>query len=286
MVNVLNNEPVPPSRLAPKVPADLETICLKCLSKDPAERYASAEAVAEDLRRFLADRPIRARRAGPWERTWRWCRRNQAVASLLAAVAALLIAVSVVSTFYAAHHKTAATDLAGALTKSRLREAEALIGQAHGTRLSRRPGQRIEALTALEKAAAIGRELDQPPEWFDPLRTEAIAALALPDVEVLQEWEGKPAGTVNLDFDGNLERYARLATDGKASVRRVSDDVEIARWKEPTEGAWPYCESDLRFSPDGRFLCIRHDPSGRLTVRRLGGPEPIICYQGTKARPG
>jgi WD40 repeat protein len=279
MEKVLHEPPVPPRKLDPHVPRDLETIVLKCLAKEPAERYATAELLTEDLRRFLADRPIKARRT-PWhERTWRWCRRNPVVASLLAAVAVLLATVAVVSTFSAARLQTA-------LTKARLREAEALIGQAHGTRLSRRHGQRIEALAALEKAAAIGRELDQPPEWFDPLRTEAIAALALPDVEVLQEWEGKPAGTVNLDFDGNLERYARLATDGKASVRRVSDDVEIARWKEPTEGAWPYCESDLRFSPDGRFLCIRHDPSGRLTVRRLGGPEPIICYQGTKARPG
>ena len=60
---------------------------------------------------------------------------------------------------------------------SRLREADALVGQAHGTRYSRRPGQRFEALTALGKAADIGRELGQPPEWFARLRNEAIAAL-------------------------------------------------------------------------------------------------------------
>jgi serine/threonine protein kinase len=61
LVSVLNDEPLPPSRRAPQIPRDLETICLKCLAKDPNRRYASAEALAEDLRRFLADEPVQAR---------------------------------------------------------------------------------------------------------------------------------------------------------------------------------------------------------------------------------
>jgi WD40 repeat protein len=204
------------------------------------------------------------------------------VASLLAAVAALLVAVAVVSTFYAAHQKTAATDLAGALRDSEAKRWESLRDQARAVRMSRHPGQRVKSLQAIQEAM----QLPLPPgHSLDELRTEAIAALALPDVEVVQEWEGWPAGTVGLDFDGNLERYARLATDGTVSVRRVSDDAEITRWQEPTEGDWPGSESNLRFSPDGRFLCIRHSASGRLTVRRIDGPEPIVCYQGPKARP-
>jgi serine/threonine protein kinase/WD40 repeat protein len=279
---VLHEPPVPPRRLDPRVPRDLETIVLKCLAKEPAERYPTAEVLAEDLRRFLADRPIKARRT-PWhERTWRWCRRNPVVASLLAAVGALLVAVAVMSAFYAAHQKTAATDLAEALLDSEAKRWESLRDQARAVRMSRHPGQRVRSLKAIQEAL----QLPLPPgHSLDELRTEAIAALALPDVEVLQEW-GLPAGTAGLDFDGNLERYARLATDGTVSVRRVSDDAEIARWQERTEGAWPGNESDLRFSPDGCFLCIRHSPSGRFTVRRLDGPEPIICYQGTKAHPG
>jgi serine/threonine protein kinase len=91
---VRSHDPVPPGRLQSAVPRDLETICLKCLHKDPARRYASALDLAEDLHRFLAGEPIRARPAGLWERTLKWTRRRPAAAALvvvsIAAVATLL----------------------------------------------------------------------------------------------------------------------------------------------------------------------------------------------------
>jgi tetratricopeptide (TPR) repeat protein len=86
---VADAEVVPPSRLVPKVARDLETICLVCLSKDPARRYASARALADDLERYHAGEPIVARRAGPLERAAKWARRRPAAAALVAlAVAA------------------------------------------------------------------------------------------------------------------------------------------------------------------------------------------------------
>jgi tetratricopeptide (TPR) repeat protein len=98
---VKTREPVPPTQLQPKVPADLETICLKCLRKEPEQRYATAEALAEDLRRFLAGEPILARPVGALERCARWCRRNPRLAALSAAVLFLLLTVAVTSTVFA-----------------------------------------------------------------------------------------------------------------------------------------------------------------------------------------
>ncbi|HZL88130.1 MAG TPA: protein kinase [Pirellulaceae bacterium] len=91
---VLHDEPAPPRKMQPGIPRDLETICLKALAKEPSRRYASAGEMSADLKRFLAGEPIRARRAGVVERTWRWCRRNPAwcAAGGLGAAAAFLIA--------------------------------------------------------------------------------------------------------------------------------------------------------------------------------------------------
>jgi serine/threonine-protein kinase len=89
---VVEREPVPPSRLLPRLPRDLETICLKCLEKRAPRRYATAAALAEDLRRFLEGRPIQARPVGRIERAAKWARRRPAAAALLALTALLLLA--------------------------------------------------------------------------------------------------------------------------------------------------------------------------------------------------
>jgi WD40 repeat protein/serine/threonine protein kinase len=84
IMQVVSDEPVPPSQLQSRTPRDLETICLKCLQKEPGKRYVSAAALAEDLRRFQNGEPIQARPVGRAERSWRWCRRNPVGAALIA----------------------------------------------------------------------------------------------------------------------------------------------------------------------------------------------------------
>ncbi|MFO0969027.1 MAG: serine/threonine-protein kinase [Gemmataceae bacterium] len=91
LLQVVSEEPAPPSHLQFGVPRDLETICLKCLQKKPEQRYASAQELAEDLRRFQAGDAIRARPVGRWERVVKWCRRRPAVAALCSAVVVLTL---------------------------------------------------------------------------------------------------------------------------------------------------------------------------------------------------
>jgi WD40 repeat protein len=114
-------EPVPPTHLQPKVPRDLETVCLKCLEKEPGKRYASALDLAEDLRRFQAGEPVAARRAGPGERLRRWCRRNPApaAAGVLGVVALLAVAGLAVSQAFTVQLRREQE-----LTKAALQDAE------------------------------------------------------------------------------------------------------------------------------------------------------------------
>lgn len=86
ILQVLQDEPRPPRRLRDRIPRDLETICLKAMAKSPARRYATAQELSDDLRRYLTGVPIKARPVGSGERLWRWCRRNPVAVGLFLAV--------------------------------------------------------------------------------------------------------------------------------------------------------------------------------------------------------
>src|SRR3989442_1189972 len=88
---VRTQEPVPPSSRHKTVPLDLDTICLKCLRKEPENRYASAAELADELVRFQKGEPILARPVGRWEPGWRWCRRHPSPAALIATLSPLLL---------------------------------------------------------------------------------------------------------------------------------------------------------------------------------------------------
>ncbi len=89
ILQVIHDDPIPPRQLVPRIPKDLETICMHALQKDPSARYSDCRALADDLASYLAGLPIRARPVSRFEKSWRWCRRNPVVASLASTVAYL-----------------------------------------------------------------------------------------------------------------------------------------------------------------------------------------------------
>jgi serine/threonine protein kinase/WD40 repeat protein len=270
-------EPRAPRRLDKTIPTELETIVLKLLEKNPQERYATAQELADDLGRFLDDKPIRAKRPTWVQRARKLARRHQGVARMAFALLGAVALIATVAAFWLKHERDQAAEARQRAEKAErtahLREADALVGQAHGTRLSRRSGQRFEALAALGKAAAIGRELGQPPEWFDRLRNEAIAALTLPDIHLTKERDVFPPGTYSVDLSEDLALYARTDKKGACTIRRVTDDTEVA-WLPPTG------EPTVVAFGSGRTLAVRGDSSHRLRVWDLSGPKPVLRLQG------
>jgi serine/threonine protein kinase len=168
---VRGHDPVSPRRLRPKLPRDLETICLKCLRKEPGQRYARAGALADDLRNFLGGRPIQARPARFWERGLKWARRRPAAAALLAISTAAAVALAAVVWAYNARLRQANADLSQSLarTEEQRRQADAHFRLAregiddYATRVSqdkRLRGHDLEPLRRrlLESALAFYRK--------------------------------------------------------------------------------------------------------------------------------
>jgi tetratricopeptide (TPR) repeat protein len=146
------------------MPRDLETVCLKCLRKEPAGRYGSAEALADDLRRFHCGEPIRARRTGLAGVAWRWCRRHKAVAGLLGVVAALLLTITASSVISARRYRTIAGEANAARAEAdrSASEAKAVIGfvvndvlaAASPTRTRGEPLSILQALANADQAVS------------------------------------------------------------------------------------------------------------------------------------
>jgi eukaryotic-like serine/threonine-protein kinase len=130
--DVLERSPRPPRGLNPRIGRDLETICLKCLQKDPQRRYASAAALADDLDRYLRGEPIQARPASGVGRAWRWARRNPALAVVGSLATGALVAVTVVSSLLAAHEARHAAELerAGAALAERDEQRQLALKEA------------------------------------------------------------------------------------------------------------------------------------------------------------
>jgi serine/threonine protein kinase/WD40 repeat protein len=169
-------EPPQPRRLDPRIPRDLETVVLKATAKEPGRRYASAGELAEDLRLFLDDRPVRARRIGPAGRAWRWCHRNPAVAGLAGGVVSLLLAVAVVSLVMAFHideaRQVAETNAGKERAASTLANANAATARAEKDRAQT---LLYGSNMLLFQNAARASQLRRMRELLDQIRAETPA---------------------------------------------------------------------------------------------------------------
>jgi eukaryotic-like serine/threonine-protein kinase len=220
---VRQEEPVAPRRLQPTVPRDLETICLKCLRKEPGRRYATALDLAEDLRRFRGGEPVRARPVGTLERVVVWCRRSPGMAALMAALFLVFFAgssgvlwqwrrasrnavVAVKNAGVAVQNAAAAEQNAAAFRRERdTARSEKARAERHlkivrdrvdrlnrlGEELLQRPGQSRTGQAVLEQALAFYQEM-LPEEGSDPeVRREAARLFSA--VAWIQHTLGQPA---------------------------------------------------------------------------------------------
>ena len=226
---VLAEEPVPLSRYHLKVPADLNTICMKCLQKAPHKRYASALALAEDLERFLARQPIRPRRTPLLERAWLWCWRNPMAACLgglivTAAIGACTRGGAIAHPAEVRRWRLRKTQDAEIAGEHRL--FASLLGQARASRLSRQMGQRFETLDLIAEAAKLALSLKLGEDEFRKLRSEAASSMALTDLRVDHEWPGWPAGSLALLFASPRR--------GRVGIRRI----RCATYSRPWVSRW------------------------------------------------
>jgi tetratricopeptide (TPR) repeat protein len=148
-------EPVPPSRLQPKVPRDLETICLKCLQKEPKRRYQTAQDLAQDLQHFLAGEPITARPASVFERVGQWAKRRPALATLAASAGVALIGLAGLALWHQA-------DLQFRLTQARLDERQARDAQEDASKSANLMAQRDKIKDLLREGEGALERKDWP----------------------------------------------------------------------------------------------------------------------------
>ena len=248
---VLHTEPVAPRLLNGALPRDLETVCLKCLEKEPGKRYPTAQALAEELGRFLEGQPIQARPVGPAGRTWRWCRRNPRLAGALG-VAALSLVIGLATTSWqwrraeSQRQRAEASELA-ALQRAYISE----INAAQAGLKAINPGRALEILNRHRPKGKSESPGGPPPnpksqidlrgfEWrylWQQCQTEAEAVVGrLPDA------------IPSLEMSGDGQWLMAASEAGAVTLWHLATGEEILLASARGVRAFG------AFSPDSRFL--------------------------------
>jgi serine/threonine-protein kinase len=261
--HVLHDEPVPPARLQPRVPRDLQTICLRCLEKEPARRYPTAAALADDLSAFLAGESIQARPAGPRERLRRWARRRPTAAVLLV-VAAVAAAGVVVGAWW--HSPLTAGGLAvlGLLAgagwySARLRAAlgevrrqqalaergaerlhllldttQRLLAVAHPDELLRLLGETTTRLTNAERATIYLLDRERGELWSKVATGEGVGEIRVPLGTGIAGTVAATGEVINLDnpyadprFNAEIDRRTGYTTRSLLTLPMTGADGQV-----------------------------------------------------------